>query len=522
MNLAFDPWIPCIRDDGGACSASLVQCFTDAGIVDVAVRPHERVALMRLLLCVAYAACGVPADYEEWMACRERLPDEADRYLEKWRDSFELFHPQKPFLQVAGLKSAAKNSEESGQTTTARLDFSLATGVNSTLFDHGALDAERAFTPESLALNLLTFQMFTPSGPVGNAFWNEEAIPRYTNDAICLPSSMLHTFLRGANLGESLFLNMATEDELTGYSSLGGDWKGRPLWEMFPNGPKDAGAVRNATQTFLGRMVPLSRAIVLLPGGRAMIWGNGLSFPVFDAFPAEPSATVIVADKGDKRRLLGAQPGKAVWRQLHALTLKRHYDKDGGLGGCIALGHCEDAEAVDITVCALIRNPEPGKQGEIVDMVESVFHVPGTMFRDEGRMTYESAVGQAEDLERALGRAVETWRTVVDGGWAGRLKMAGSKKHDERAKLRAVASREYWTAVEHNLPLLLAMTAALGSPDFPQKQAQWQSLLRQSALRAYAMACGRDNERQMRGFVAGKRLLLGSARKILGQPEKEE
>lgn len=533
MNLAFDPWIPCVRDDGSACSASLVQCFTDAGIVDVAVRPHERVALMRLLLCVAYAACGVPADYEEWTVCRERLPQEVAAYLDKWRDSFELFHPQKPFLQVAGLKSKTgkkgaedNEEEESGPTSTAKLDFALAAGNNSTLFDHEALNPRRAAVPEKLALDLLTFQMFSVGGRIGKVLWAEKPmwLPKEDKqstaasiDAPCVPGSMLHTFLRGRNLTESIFLNMAAADELSAYAALGGNWQGRPLWEQFPAEPDDKAAVENATRTFLGRLVPLARAVLLSADGKTMLLGNGLLYPTFtnstNPFPAEFSATVVTRGEKNELTLLGLQPGKALWRQLHALTVKRH----DGLGGCIAIQHCDGETDVDIVVDGLARD-----QAKIEDAVESVFHVPRTMFAEAGHKTYEAGVQQAEELEWTLGRAVEIWRAVVDGGWTGRLKMAGAKKNDERAKLRALAFREYWTAVEHNLPLLLAMTTALGSPEFPEKQAAWRTLLRQSALRAYEMACGRDNERQMRAFVAGKRLLLNRARKIQGQAEKEK
>ncbi len=536
MNLAFDPWIPCIRDDGSACLTSLFQCFTDESIVDMAVRPHERVALMRLLLCVAYAACGVPADYEEWMVCRERLPQAVSAYLEKWHDSFELFHPQKPFLQVAGLKSAAKpkvgpkgtsdddDEQETGQNSVAKLDFALASGNNSTLFDHEALNSRRVTSPEKLALDLLTFQMFSAGGRIGKVLWagnpmwlpEENALASVkSSDAPCVPGSMLHTFVRGTDLLESVFLNMAAIDELGAYENLGKDWQGRPLWECFPQGPQDADAVHNATRTFLGRMVPLTRAVLLQEDGVNMLLGNGLDYPSFsnpkNPFPAEFSATVVM--RKDEQVLLGLQPGKAIWRQLHALTVKRH----DGLGGCLALQHCYGETDVDIVVDGLARD-----RADIVDAMESVFHVPSAMFAESGHKAYEAAVLQAEELEWALGRAVETWRAIIDGGWIGRLKMAGKDKEKERVKLRVLASREYWTAVEHNLPLLLTMTTALGSSEFPKKQAAWQALLRQSALRAYEMACSRDTERQMRGFVAGKRMLLSRARKILGQPEKEE
>jgi len=56
-------------------------------------------------------------------------------YLKKWGDSFDLYHVKKPFLQIPDLEPAIKN-QQIGQ-----LDFALATGSNSTLFDHQAIDA---------------------------------------------------------------------------------------------------------------------------------------------------------------------------------------------------------------------------------------------------------------------------------------------------------------------------------------------------------------------------------------------
>lgn len=530
MNLAFSPWIPCIRDDGSSCLASLAGCLCDVGLVDVAVRPHERVALMRLFLCVAYAACDIPENYDAWLALRQRLPEVVRPYLEKWRDSFELFHPKKPFLQVAGLRSTSKPKNgqkktaddtdvdgdgEDGQVTTAKLDFALAAGDNSTLFDHGGSDQQRALPHEQLALGLLTYQNFSPGGLIGAVIWDGVTMSRSSNDAPCAPSSMLHTFLRGQNLQESIHLNMASVDELDAYTSLGTNWQGRPLWERFPRGPKDKDAVHNATETFLGRLVPLTRAILLAKNGRTMVLGNGLTFPSFtnlqNPFPAEFSATVIVRKGKNKEEqtLLGIQSGRAIWRQLHALTVKRH----NGIGGCIALTHCDDSDAslgTDIVVDGFVRN-----QAKVVDTVESVFHVPGIMLRDMGHTTYEKEVKRAEEMERALGSAVETWRAVVDGGWGSRLKIAGLKKHELCTKLCALAFRNYWTAVEYGLPLLLQAIASLGTPDFPPKQLAWSKLLQQSAMQAYVLACSQGNERQMRGFVAGKRLLQNKARKIL-------
>lgn len=514
MNLVDDPWIPCIRRDGMVRPASLRDCFTCDDIVDLAVRPHERVALMRLLLCVSYAAAGIPEDYDGWEGLRERLPLEVPAYLDQWRDAFELFHPQKPFLQVAGLRSASASGD---LTPCSKLDFSLATGSNSTLFDHAAL-MERAFTPEWLALNLLTYQMFSLGGLIGSVCWGEKTTGRSSCDGPCAPGSMLHTFLRRDVLLDSIHVNLLSEEELHDYQQLGEGWQGRPLWERFPHGLDDAPAIRNATETFLGRMVPLTRAVLLSRDGAGMVLGDGLAFPSYTSpqrpFPPEVTATVIAGGKKDVRFLLGAQPDKAIWRQLAALTVKRQGD---GIGGCAALIHGHEEQGTDLVVCGLSRD-----QADVVDVLESVFHVPGAMFQTAGHALYEGEVARAENIAGGLGDSVERYRRLVDGGWEARLKLAGPKKGGELARLKAQAFRCYWTSVETGLSLLWDMVRTCGSEAFVPVQRAWWAHLEKSARAAYAAACGKDTERQMRAYVTGRRILAGRLRKYLEHDGKKE
>ena len=507
MNLVDDPWIPCIRQSGVVRPASLRDCFTREDILDLAVRPHERVALMRLLLCVCYAAAGIPEDYDGWKGLRETLPSAVPAYLDQWRDSFELFHPEKPFLQVPGLRSTSASGE---LTPCSKLDFALASGDNSTIFDHAAL-AERSFTPEWLALNLLTYQMFSLSGQISYVYWGEHRTSRSCCDGPCAPGSMLHTFLRRATLLDTLHANMLSKEELSNYQRLGDDWQGRPLWEKFPRDLNDAPAVRNATQTFLGRMVPLTRAILLSHDRAGMLLGDGLVFPSYTnpqrPFPPEVTATVITTGKKETRVLLGVQPNKAVWRQLFALTVKRRGDEPGG---CVALIHCHEEQENDLVVCGLLR--ESGRQ-VVVDVVESVFHVPAAMFQTEGHTLYEGEVAQAENIAWGLGKAVEQYCRLVDGGWDKRLNLAG---------LKAQALRHYWTAVETNLSLLWSMVRTCGSEAFPPAQQAWWAHLGESARTAYAAACGKDTERQMRAYVTGRRSLASCLHKYLERDGNKE
>jgi len=155
MNVAFDQWIPVVDTTGTRTLASLHDVLVQGEkFVDLAVRPHERVSLMRFFLCVAHAALNGPKNYDEWRVVPKRLPEAVKKYLTDWKDSFELFHKEKPWLQVASLKGIEKEGEDSGKTSSvALLDFELATGNTSTLHDHGGQKVSRQIEPERIALS---------------------------------------------------------------------------------------------------------------------------------------------------------------------------------------------------------------------------------------------------------------------------------------------------------------------------------------------------------------------------------
>ncbi|TRZ88721.1 MAG: type I-E CRISPR-associated protein Cse1/CasA [Methanosarcinales archaeon] len=404
MNVAFDPWIPVVTTSGKRDLASLCAVLTEGEkFADLAVHPHERVALMRLFFCVAHAALNGPKDYLEWCDVPKKLPEEARKYLTTWKDSFELFHQEKPWLQVAGL---SKNTEGTGSlddcadwTPVSKLNFSFATGSNSTLFDHEGMMPQRRDIPlHEVVVSMIAFQCFSVGGLIGQVFWDgvrcgELANPKKENgpvkssDAPCVPASMIHAFLRGANIGETIHLNMPTHDDIR--FSYGEREIGRPVWEMMPTSQTNSDHINNATTTYVGRLVPLTRLIRMHTSGGQMLLGNGFAYPFFsDGFPQEPTATVII--RKDKRELLSYRPSKALWRELAAVVVKR---KAEGTGGPLCLRAIQDGQGCDVIVAALARD-----KATIVDSVESVFHIPIRLRTDEGAATYESEVKIAEAL----------------------------------------------------------------------------------------------------------------------------
>lgn len=514
MNVAFDRWIPVVTITGTPEKASLRDVLTEGEkYADLAVRPHERVALMRLFLCVAHAALDGPKDYDEWEAVPQRLPDAAQKYLEKWKDHFELFHPTRPWLQVAEL-TGDKTSPVS------LLDFELATGNNSTLNDHEGQLANRPVDNVRIALTLLTFQNFSSGGGSPIAQWKQVKTSQVGNpDAPCLSQSMAHSLIRGKQLSETIHLNLPTKEAISrSYKSsllfkddkAKNEWKriefneialGRPVWECFPNCPDALQPESiNATRTFLGRLVPIARWVRLL-NNTEMYCCNGFKYDTFrDGFPAEPMASVQrVSKKDDKgvetvdRAVVSVNPSKALWRELSALLVKR---TAFGIGGPLTIENVPYDTEFDFHVCAITRD-----QASMDIAIESVFHISPAF---HGNMSaYQSEVQHAESLARKVGRAIETYRREIDGAWEGRVKSAGKDVGKLKAKLHSTATSHYWTAIEKNIGLLMTHIEAIGTDKAISSQEEWQRMLFRSACDAYRVACGQESSRQIKAFAKG-------------------
>lgn len=530
MNVAFDPWIPVVTAAGQPTLASLYSVLAEGGqFADLAVRPHERVALMRLLLCVAHAALDGPRDCDEWDDVPKKLSGAVHKYLTVWKDWFELFHPERPWLQVAGLKGVDKGAEDSGKTSpVALLDFELATGNNSTLFDHGGQMNSRQIEPERTALNLLTFQNFSSGGGSPVAQWKTARTSQVGNpDAPCLSQSMAHCLLRGRSLAETTQLNLPTFETIgRDYRTFSTDQKkdggyldialGRPVWEFFPESPeKESDRVINATKTYLGRLVPISRWIRLIQGSDQMYCCNGFRYDTYkDGFAQEPTAAVRVVKKKDKkgaetteRRVVKVEPKKALWRELSSLLVK---PSAVGPSGPLAMVNASDATEFDFHVCAITRD-----QASMDIALESVFHIFPAFLTHlstyEAEVTGTDKVLGAEGYSRKLRWAIEDYRQMIDNDWRPRVKRTQAKEQNAlKDKLAQAAFLSYWTTVEKNLSLLMDHLKAIGADAALPTREAWRKMLFSAACEAYRIACGQETPRQLRAFVKGWRKLTST------------
>lgn len=478
MNLTIDPWIPALRADGRRDLFNLHDLFAQAHeLRDLAVKPHERVALMRLLLCVTQAALDGPADEAEWETCQPLIQPRVRDYLTKWKSALELLGDGKRCLQFPNLQPG-KESDEGNAAT--KLDLALATGNNSTLFDNSAGE-ERVLHSARVAVSLVAFQCFSPGGRIGVAKWNGKDTPGKgsSNHAPCTPSSMVHTFLLGDSLLATLHRNLITKE--SAMYDYGADRWGKPVWELPCGHDGDKAAQTNATLTYLGRLVPLSRAIHLHDGGCSLILANGLDYP---SFPAFREATATIVKRKDELAVLPASTARSLWRQLAAISVQRRAGADAACGP-FALSHASNATDTTLWVGALVTD-----KAKIEDVVESNYSLPPGMFTELGRAAYEQGVAHAEEREGVLIQAVKAY--------AYSLKI-GSPAYDR-------ARQQFWTRVEQHLTALFGLAR---DPDLVADlpNSDWGKAVVDAAMAAYERSCPRQTPRQIEAYALGLRKL---------------
>ncbi len=481
MNLTLDPWIPAVRADGTRALFSLQSLYADAHTLrDLAVKPHERIALMRLLICITQAALDGPEDEEAWGECSTEIQPRVRTYLDKWKAAFELFGDGPRFSQLANLLPG-KDTDEGNAAT--KLDLALASGNNSTLFDNAAGESRNVHAARA-ALNLLTSQCFSPGGRIGIARWKGKDTPGKgsSNHAPCTPSSMLHTLILGGTLLESIARNLLTKQLVT--DNITNGW-GQPIWEQPIDNAEDTNHIANATHTYLGRLVPSSRAIRLNENGEQIILANGLDYPIFPAF-REPTATII--NRKDELGVMPASTGRSIWRQLHAITVKRRADADQ-MSGPLALSLSSIKQDTTLWIGAFVTD-----KAKIEDVIEATYTVPPALFESAGRKAYENGVKHAEETDSALSKSI--------GAYAGSLKI-DSPAYDR-------ARQHFWTRVEQKLSDLFTVARELTPPD-QLAASPWGRAVHSAALDAYERSCPRRTPRQIQAYALGLRHLFISA-----------
>ncbi len=473
MNLIDTPWIPIVKQDGDQEILSLLTLFKNSErIQDLAVNPPQRVALMRLFICITQAALDGPDDEEAWYTSKDRIIESVTAYLGKWHGAFDLFG-EKPFLQATHI-------DPLNNATLDKLDFNLSAGNNSVLFDHEAKPSGRKHSSAWCALMLLTFQCFSPGGLIGTTRWGDKVTTKTSEHAPAIEGSLLHTFIRGNDLLATIWMNLLTG---TMINALPGMTFGRPIWENAKISKGDPEAAASSTGSYLGRLVPLSRAIAFYQNKLTFTLANGLAYPKLPA-QREIGATVVRRGKGKKEKdmYISVNLSRHPWRELASvLSLKLA----SVAGGAVCLNHLHHIkfDRVDIWAGGMAAD-----KGKILDVAEWNFSLPMELLNEMELLLYEKGVDLARRGEFSVKEAVKAWH----------LNMAVDSKNISYEKSQIF----YWSVLDRQHEILI--NCINESEPLDQK---WFPVIRRAMDAAFHHACSHTTPRQIQAFAKARQKL---------------
>ncbi|WP_218150586.1 type I-E CRISPR-associated protein Cse1/CasA [Actinokineospora terrae] len=230
MNLLDDPWIPVQLGDSHIEVSGRDAILRSNEIAQLTVTAPTMMAviLRQFLLPVVMDALGVPQSAREWPRWMRLFTDgslssqdgisgrtdgnewsarkrqELADYFAEHHDSFELFHPERPFAQVADLRTTNNDTK-----STSLLIPSVASGNNVPLFSTRLGDAPWPLTPAEAARWLLHAQCWDTAAIKTGVVGDKQAKNGKTTGNPTGPLGQLGMVIPvGRTLAETLVLNL--------------------------------------------------------------------------------------------------------------------------------------------------------------------------------------------------------------------------------------------------------------------------------------------------------------------------
>lgn len=458
-------------------------------IVDLVLAPHERISVMRLLICIVQRAINGPVTIEDREDCKDEIVPKTLKYLDAWQHAFELVGENGAFLQFASVQP----DKEGQYTPLSKLNMTKASGNNPTLFDNGEY-GENAVDLGLLALNLLTYQNFSVGGTIGIARWNGELTapkaPDSASAAPCVCASAIHLFLKTPTMLETIALNLIPfESMCPALQSVG-----VPVWEKMPTSAADVDAIKNASLTYLGRLVPVSRCVKIMSDLSGCINAKGVEYPSWidnQLVYYEPSMTLFKTPKEQRNVAVGANPDKSLWRSLPSLL--HRYRKSYMLPAVF------DNETIpdqfDIWIGAMIVD-----KAKIVDIIEDSYVHLSPNAADSP--AFEVMIDLVKKAELAAWQLKEAMKKYLAG-------LTDSVKN--APDLHMHAERDYWLELARYKELLIELvrksTNAESLDSVKSISEQWLQHVVCCARVSFESVAMKNTPRQLRAWSAARQYL---------------
>ncbi|MFD0900134.1 type I-E CRISPR-associated protein Cse1/CasA [Actinomadura sediminis] len=323
FGLVDAPWLPARVGDAQTTEEfGVLGLLRRAGeITEIVVDlPTQLPALFRqVLLPIVMDALGSPDDRRTWA---RRLvqggftaaeQDTLEDYLQQHRERFDLFHPETPFAQVAGLRTAKDETKGSGLLVAVE-----ATGNNVPLFSARTEGDPPALSPAKAALWLLHAQCWDTAAIKTGVVGDPQAKSGKTTGNPTGPLGQLGVVMPiGRTLYETLLLNVpiGVQERLGAPQwtrSIGPEWESRTARGLLDLWTWQSRRIRLVPEE-TDDGIRVTRVLVAA--------GDRLSAP-----PDWEPHTAWRAERTSKKaktsaplRPLRHTPGKQIWRGMNAL-----------------------------------------------------------------------------------------------------------------------------------------------------------------------------------------------------------
>lgn len=318
------PWIPVLDLRGRQREVSVRELFAEADQLRMIASelPTQTFALLRLLLAILHRATDGPPSEAAWRALWRSpgLPKDVEAYLDEVQDRFDLLHPETPFYQVAGLRTAKEEA-----FGLERIIADVPNGIPY-LTSRAGPGLERISLSEA-AVWVVHCQAYDPSGIKSGAVGD----PRVKGGkgypiGVASLGSLGGVYLEGSTLRETLLLNLTP----TGPGCpLSADERDKPMWEREPQAQAEESEDKRGPYGVLSLYTWQSRRLRLYAdqdGVTGAMVANGDKIEWQDLHLLEPMS--VWGRSGPREKALKKtpvylprphDPTRALWRGLDSL-----------------------------------------------------------------------------------------------------------------------------------------------------------------------------------------------------------
>lgn len=322
--------------------------------------------------------------------------DLVENYFDRLADRFDLFHPEHPFAQAAGLELTSGDVKPA-----SALILKAPSGNNIPLFVSLTEGDDLAMTPAEAARHLLTLMAFDTAG-IKSGAKNDPAVKggKTSGNKTGISGQMGSIAIVGRNLFETIVLNMAPftpteEDQPIWMKDL------TPVWRIRqPAGP-------------LEHLTWASRRIRLFPNedrtrvvGGVICAGDRMEFinPEFE----HRCRWRTVDEKTGEKRPVRWRPGQPAWRQLRSVLMLDAGQDMQTSRSLLQLSELSDVLGEDYPARLLCVGVEYGSMSAVIsDTIIDAMPLPLTALRasdSDVRDALTTVVSEADSLRRALDR----------------------------------------------------------------------------------------------------------------------